>query len=77
VPLDRVLLETDCPYLAPVPLRGKRNEPAFVARVAETAAEVLGRSPQDVARITSRNAVRLFRLPFQIPPEGAADPAAS
>lgn len=63
IPLERVLLETDCPYLAPVPHRGKRNEPAFVARVAGQVANVLGRSPRDVARVTANNAVRRFRLP--------------
>jgi len=67
VPLERVLLETDCPYLAPVPFRGKRNEPAFVAQVAEKAAEVLGKSPDEVARVTAGNAVRLLRLPIVVP----------
>lgn len=69
VPLERVLLETDCPYLAPVPFRGRRNEPAFVARVAEQAAEVVGRSVREVERVTGGNAVRLFRLPVA-PPHG-------
>lgn len=73
VPLERVLLETDCPYLAPVPFRGKRNEPARVARVAETAAEVLGRSPEEVARETARNTVRLFRLPITVPGDATCD----
>jgi len=69
VPLDRVLLETDCPYLAPVPFRGKRNEPAFVALVAQRVAELLGKSVQEVARVTGGNAVRLFRLPIAVPGE--------
>jgi TatD DNase family protein len=64
VPLERVLLETDCPYLAPVPFRGKRNEPAFVARVAEKMAAVLGKSPREVVRVTGGNTMRLFRLPI-------------
>lgn len=63
IPLERVLLETDCPYLSPVPFRGKRNEPARVVHVAETVAQVLGRAVDEVARITTENAVRLFRLP--------------
>jgi TatD DNase family protein len=67
VPLERVLLETDCPYLAPVPFRGKRNEPAFVARVAEKMAAVLGKSPWEIAHVTGGNTVRLFRLPIVIP----------
>jgi TatD DNase family protein len=62
IPLERVLLETDCPYLAPVPFRGKRNEPARVVHVAETAATVLGRPLEEVARITTQNVVRLFGL---------------
>ena len=63
IPLEKVLLETDCPYLAPAPFRGRRNEPARVVHVAETVAEVLGRPIEEVARITTGNAVRLFRLP--------------
>jgi len=62
IPLDRVLLETDCPYLAPVPFRGKRNEPARVVQVAEALAATLGRPIEEVAGITTRNGVRLFRL---------------
>jgi TatD DNase family protein len=62
IPLERVLLETDCPYLAPMPFRGKRNEPARVVQVAETVATVLGRPVEEVARITTQNVVRLFRL---------------
>ena len=67
IPLDKVLLETDCPYLSPVPFRGKRNEPARVVHVAETVAEVLGRPLDEVARITTGNVVRLFRLPEGLP----------
>jgi TatD DNase family protein len=63
IPLEKILLETDCPYLSPVPFRGKRNEPARVLHVAETVAEVLGRPIDEVARITSENVFRLFRLP--------------
>jgi TatD DNase family protein len=62
IPVDRMLVETDCPYLAPVPFRGKRNEPAHVKYVAEAAARMLGLSAEDVARITDANARRLFGL---------------
>jgi TatD DNase family protein len=62
IPLEKVLLETDCPYLAPVPFRGKRNEPARVVHVAETVATVLGRPVEEVSRITTQNVVDLFAL---------------
>lgn len=66
VPLDRVLIETDCPYLAPVPHRGKRNEPAYVthvaAQLAMLRADEPGISPDTIARATARNAKRLFRI---------------
>ncbi len=60
VPLDRLLVETDCPYLAPVPHRGRRNEPAYVVEVARCLAEARGTSPEDVAAATTANAARLF-----------------
>lgn len=60
VPADRLLIETDAPYLAPPPYRGKRNEPAYVVRVAEVLAEIRGISMKDVAALTSANAARLF-----------------
>jgi TatD DNase family protein len=63
VPLERTLIETDSPYLAPVPHRGKRNEPAFVAEVARTLAQIHDRSAEEVAAITGRNARELFSLP--------------
>jgi len=63
VPDDRLLVETDAPYLAPIPFRGKRNEPAHVRLVAEKVAEVRGQSLAQVAAFTTANARRLFRLP--------------
>jgi TatD DNase family protein len=62
VPLDRLLIETDCPLLAPVPYRGKRNEPAYVVQVAETVATVTGRPLSEIADATRQNTERLFRL---------------
>jgi TatD DNase family protein len=64
VPLDRLLVETDAPYLAPMPHRGKRNEPAYVAHTARVLAETIGTSPEEVAALTTANAARLFaRMP--------------
>ena len=63
VPQDRFLVETDCPFLAPVPRRGKRNEPAFVASVATRVAELRQQSLEQVAQDSTANARRLFRLP--------------
>jgi len=62
VPIERVLLETDSPYLTPEPMRGKRNEPSFLRFTAERIAETKGLSIEDVARITSYNARKLFRI---------------
>jgi TatD DNase family protein len=59
-PLDRVLVETDAPYLAPVPHRGRRNEPAFVVETARMLADVKGLSEQAVADATRANTLRLF-----------------
>jgi TatD DNase family protein len=61
-PLDRLLLETDGPYLAPVPHRGKRNEPAFVRQVAERIASVRGLPPDELIARTAENAARVFGL---------------
>ncbi len=60
VPLDRLLVETDAPYLSPVPKRGKRNEPAYTAYTAAKVAEVKGVSPEDLAEATTENFFRLF-----------------
>ena len=61
VPLDRILLETDAPYLAPVPLRGKRNEPAFMVHTAEVVAGLLGVRLEKLARVTGENFSNLFK----------------
>jgi len=63
VPLDRMLIETDSPYLAPVPHRGKRNEPAFVKEVARQLGELRGLSTEEVGRQSSSNFYRFFSLP--------------
>ncbi len=60
VPRERLLVETDAPYLAPMPFRGKRNEPAYVARTAAVLADTIGVSGDEIARITSENFFRLF-----------------
>jgi TatD DNase family protein len=61
VPLDRIVLETDAPYMAPVPHRGQRNEPAFVLEVLRKLAEVYGVSEEEVARQTTANALEVFK----------------
>ncbi len=60
IPVERLLVETDCPYLAPVPVRGKRNEPAFVAHTAACLAGLVGLTPEALAEQTTRNARALF-----------------
>lgn len=62
VPLDKLLIETDCPYLAPHPYRGKRNEPSYVKLVAEEIAEIKGITYEEVAKITTENAKKLFGI---------------
>jgi TatD DNase family protein len=59
-PTDRLLIETDCPYLAPVPHRGKRNEPGYLIHIAEEVARIKGLAVEDIGRITAENARRLF-----------------
>ena len=63
VPLDKVLVETDSPYLAPIPHRGKKNHPAYTQFVAQKLAELKGLSLEEIAKITTNNATRLFSLP--------------
>ena len=62
-PLDRLVLETDCPYLAPVPNRGKRNSSLNLPYVAEKLAEIKKCTPKEIVRATEENARRLYRLP--------------
>ena len=63
LPVDRLLIETDAPYLSPQPHRGKRNEPAYVVEVADRIASLLGMTTEKIGRITTANAQQLFRLP--------------
>lgn len=67
VPLDRMLVETDCPYLAPVPVRGVENEPAFVRYTLECAADIKGVKARDLASITSKNFEDLFNVKLSEP----------
>ncbi len=60
MPLDRVILETDCPYLAPTPYRGRRNEPAYLTEVCKAFADLRGLSFEEVAKLTTENCLRLF-----------------
>lgn len=63
VPLERLMIETDAPYMAPTPYRGKRNHSGYVGKVAEKLAEIKGISPEEAARITVENGKRFFRIP--------------
>ena len=62
IPLDRILIETDSPYLAPVPYRGKQNHPALVKHVAETIAQLRGMDYEEIAKITTENFYRCFNF---------------
>lgn len=65
LPLERILIETDCPYMAPEPYRGRRNDPSYVPLIAARIAQIKGLSPEEVGRATRENAARLFRLELQ------------
>ena len=62
IPLERLVLETDCPYMAPEPFRGKRNHPGYLYRMAERLAEIRGMSVEEIHRITTENGKRLYRI---------------
>ena len=62
IPLDRIVIETDCPYMAPVPYRGKRNDPGYLIHMAEKLAELRGISTEEAAAITLQNGKRLYRM---------------
>lgn len=62
LPLEKIMLETDCPYLSPVPFRGKRNEPRNVVYVADVIAKIKGKTLDEVAQITTQNAERIFKI---------------
>ena len=62
IPLERIVLETDCPYMAPVPFRGKRNDPGKLCHMAEKLAEIRGVSVEEIHRITTGNGRRLYRI---------------
>jgi TatD DNase family protein len=66
VPRDRIFIETDSPFLAPVPFRGKRNEPAYVKEVARQLGELRGISTEEIGEITARNFYRFFSLPHSL-----------
>ena len=60
ISLDRILLETDAPYLTPVPHRGKRNEPTYLVHIAEKLSQIYGVAPEEIKKKTTQNAKRLF-----------------
>ena len=62
IPRDRIVIETDCPYMAPVPFRGKRNDPGLVCYMAQKLSQLWGVSPEEAARVTLENGRRLYRL---------------
>lgn len=62
IPMEKIVLETDDPYLPPVPYRGQRNEPAYIVKTAEKVAEIYGVTTEDICKITSENAIKLFKL---------------
>ena len=62
IPLDRIVLETDCPYMAPEPFRGKRNDPGKIYRMAEKLAEIRGLTVEEIHRVTTENGKKLYRI---------------
>lgn len=65
VPIEKIVLETDCPYMAPEPYRGKRNHSGYIPYIAEKIAEIKGMTAQEVIDVTNRNAYRLFHSTIQ------------
>ena len=63
IPLDRIVIETDCPYMSPEPFRGRRNDPGRVYRMAEALAQIRGITVEEARRITFENGKRLYRIP--------------
>ena len=63
IDMQHVVLETDAPYLAPVPFRGKRNEPAYISYVVQKLAEITGSTGEEIAEIATTNTKKLFRIP--------------
>jgi TatD DNase family protein len=66
VPLERIVLETDCPYLAPEPNRGRRNNSAYLKYVAEAIAGIKGITPEETEAVTWENACRMYGLPAEV-----------
>lgn len=64
IPLHRIVLETDCPYMAPEPFRGRRNDPGYLYRMAQALAGLRGMTPEEIARITAENGRRLYGIPL-------------
>ena len=62
IPLDRMVIETDCPYMAPEPFRGKRNDPGYLYRMAQRLGELRGLSQEEMDQITMENGKRLYRI---------------
>jgi len=62
IPLERIVLETDCPYMAPEPFRGKRNDPGYIYRMAEKLAQIRGLSVEEIQAVTTQNGKRLYRI---------------
>jgi TatD DNase family protein len=65
IPIENIVLETDAPFLTPVPFRGKRNESAYIIKIASKLAEIKNMSLQEIASVTTRNAVDLFKFPIE------------
>ena len=62
IPIENIVIETDCPFMAPEPYRGKRNYPGYLGRMADKLAEIKGLTREEVERITTENAKRLYRI---------------